>query len=418
MAEEQTYDDDISLPFDIQEEDIVPDHNQPEEELPLEEGQPPSEIPYEVEGDTIQPSTVEQEYLSNTASRNDYESSSAFYEDGDKDYQDEVNRKLQAEEEEKIKSGDRSGWVNFGDDLITQSIHGALKGIGETGETFGAPEGWLEKTIVTKYRPIPEPETTRQQLLQGFSQYGSQFFPLNMALQRGAQTVQLGSKLASLFKRSKPLLKTQRYLAAMSAGAVTDMIAFDYTDPNAVNFLMSVTSISEHSATGAFLKKWLAQNPEDSELWARGKAAFTGALTGALLDSFFRLLGFGYKMSKAQLQKKRELLADANIDETRDILGKDLQEQFKKETGVTVEEFEEAVEEMAFDIGESMDSTVASLNLKQRQDLSQGLPNDVEQGVISEANSRLNDAIAPLANTLNEPNEELVKVYQKQQILY
>ena len=413
MAEEQTYDDDISLPFDIQEEDIVPDHNQPEEELPLEEGQPPSEIPYEVEGDTIQPSTVEQEYLSNTASRNDYESSSAFYEDGDKDYQDEVNRKLQAEEEEKIKSGDRSGWVNFGDDLITQSIHGTLRGVSETGETFGAPEGWLEKTIVTKYRPIPEPETTRQQLLQGFSQYGSQFFPLNMAFQRGAQTVQLGSKLASLFKRSKPLLKTQRYLAAMSAGAVTDMIAFDYTDPNAVNFLMSVTSISEHSATGAFLNKWLAQNPEDSELWARGKAAFTGALTGALLDSFFRLLGFGYKMSKAQLQKRRELLADANIDETRDILGKDLQEQFKEETGVTVEEFEEAVEEMAFDIGESMDSTVASLNLKQRQDLSQGLPNDVEQGVISEANRRLNDAIAPLANTLNEPNEELVNLLTK-----
>ena len=145
------------------------------------------------------------------------------------------------------------------------------------------------------------------------------FIPLNMGVQAGARSLQIGKKLSSLFNRSKPLLKTQRYLAAMSAGAVTDVIAFDYTDPNAVNFLMSVTSISEHSATGAFLNKWLAQNPEDSEAWGRGKAAFTGALMGSLLDSFFRVLGFGYKFSRAQLVKRQEQLAGADIDETRDI---------------------------------------------------------------------------------------------------
>ena len=39
--------------------------------------------------------------------------------------------------------------------------------------------------------------------------------------------------------------------------------------------------------------------------------------------------------------------------------------------------------------------------------------NDVEQVVISEANKRLNDAIEPLANTINEPNEELVNLLTK-----
>jgi len=406
MAEEQTVDESIRPPFIIEEEEILqepdPYYQTPEGEQPLPET--PS-IPYEVENNVIKPSSAEEEYLGNKESRNAYESSPAILEDTEQEYNDERNGPLQAAEEDKIKKRDPSGWVNTADDMIMSSAAGVKRMVSETGETLGAPEGWAGH--------IPEPETTRQTLVQGFSHYGSMFLPLNMGVQAGARSIKIGEKLASLFNRSKPLLKTQRYLAAMSAGAVTDMIAFDYTDPNAVNFLMSVTSISEHSATGAFLNKWLAQNPEDSEAWGRGKAAFTGALMGSLLDSFFRVLGFGYKFSRAQLVKRQEQLAGADIDETRDILSKDLEEQFKKETGVTVEEFEDAVEEMAHDIGESMDSTVASLNLKQRQELSQGLPSDVEQGVVNEANKNLDDAIGPLANTIDEPNEELVTLLTK-----
>ena len=405
--DEQTFDESISLPVEINEDAIDPFYNTPESELPPETEQPLPDIafPYTIENNVLQPNSAEKEYKENSTSRSEYESSSAIEQDTEAEYKDEVNSSLQIEEAKKIETRDPTGWVNLFDDVITQTVRGTHRMVSETGEAFGAPEGWAGH--------IPEPETTRQSLIQGFSQYGSMFFPLNMAVQRGAQTVQLGQKLSKLFSKSAPLLNTQRYLASMSAGAVTDMIAFDYTDPNAVNFLMSITSISEHSGTGAFLNKWLAQNPEDSEGWARAKAGFTGALAGGLLDSFFRVLGVGYKISKAKLEKYREVLKDADIDETRDILSKDLEAQFQKETGVTVEEFEEAVEEMAFDIGESIDSTVSSLNLKQRQDLSQGLPQDVEQGVIKEAKKKLNDPIEPLANTINEPNEELVNLLTK-----
>ena len=405
--DEQTFDESISLPFEINEDAIDPFYNTPESELPPETEQPLPDIalPYTIENNVLQPNSAEKEYLENSTSRSEYESSPAIENDTEAEYNDEVNSPLQIEEAKKIETRDPTGWVNLFDDIVTQTVHGAQRMLSETGEAVGAPEGWAGH--------IPEPETTRQTLIQGFSQYGSMFFPLNMAVQRGAKAIQLGQKLSKLFSKSAPLLKTQRYLASMSAGAVTDMVAFDYTDPNAVNFLMGITSISEHSGTGAFLNTWLAQNPEDSEGWARAKAGFTGALTGGLLDSFFRLLGFGYKISKSRLKKNREILEEGDIEETRDVLSKDLEAQFQKETGVTVEEFEEAVEEMAFDIGESIDSTVSSLNIKQRQDLSQGLPQDVEQGVIKEAKKKLNDPIEPLANTIDEPNEELVNLLTK-----
>jgi len=383
------------------------------EELTFEESiRPPFENQGAIENDPFfsadaipRPNPEEQSYIKDKTVRNKYEGSPTYTKDLENEITDDINIPSQEEEEEKINNRDPSGWVNIFDDSVMQLYYGAKKGVGETGETFGAPEGWAGYS--------PDPEGVRQSLLQGLGQYGTIFIPANMGMQAAARAIPIGAKITSLFKKSSRLKIVQRYMAAMTAGAATDAVAFDYTDPNAVNFLMGITGISEHSTTGVFLNKWLATNPDDLEAWARAKSAFTGALTGALFDSTFRLLGFGYKFSSRKLEEMREQLAEADIDESRDILSKNLQQQFEKETGVSVEEFEEAVEELAQDIGESVDSTTSTLKLEQRQELTKSLPDDLEQSTIKEADQIADDAVEPLARTIDEPNDELVNLLTK-----
>ena len=137
------------------------------------------------------PNPEEQSYVIDKTVRNNYETSPAYVEDLENELTDDINTPLQEEEEEKIKKREPSGWVNLFDDVIVSGAAGAKRAVSEAGETFGASEGWAGY--------MPEPETTRQQLIQGFSQYGSIFFPLNMGVQTGARTLQIGEKLASLF---------------------------------------------------------------------------------------------------------------------------------------------------------------------------------------------------------------------------
>ena len=183
--DEQTFDESISLPFEINEDAIDPFYNTPESELPPETEQPLPDIalPYTIENNVLQPNSAEKEYLENSTSRSEYESSPAIENDTEAEYNDEVNSPLQIEEAKKIETRDPTGWVNLFDDIVTQTVHGAQRMLSETGEAVGAPEGWAGH--------IPEPETTRQTLIQGFSQYGSMFFPLNMAVQRGAKAIQI-----------------------------------------------------------------------------------------------------------------------------------------------------------------------------------------------------------------------------------
>jgi len=156
--------------------------------------------------------------------------------------QNEEIAKMEAEDPKSL------WWLYW--DTVKQAGLGALKGVEETGETLGLLEdnAWN----------IPEPKDTRQALTQGFSQALSFFIPAQWATKAGVKLIPIGAKLTALFGTSKKLKRAQDILAFGTAGALTDAVPFDSTDPNAGNLLLFLDSISKSPVASNLLYTYLA----------------------------------------------------------------------------------------------------------------------------------------------------------------
>ena len=405
MAEVEEFIPDSPNFEDIEEEDLIP-------ETPF--------IEEEREEDTSITTTTEPlsesdaNYIKNQKAREKYEGSPGQAQDIENDLDDDIKVPFQKEEEEKIINGDSSGWLNsvnkHGDDLIMHSAYGVKKMGREVLGKVGGDKNWIKEP--------PSPETTLQTIYQGFSQYGSLFFPANTMAQAGVRAISLGPKFTKLLQKAPKLLKLidRRWMAFTASGGFAEGMAFSHTDPNMMNFFMSLTGISEHSTIGAFLNEWIATNPSDSKAWGTAKNTFAGIWTAGILDSLLRLTGFGYKATTAKIKALREATKEKTLTETTEILTKEVttaKEQFKKEHGFTVEELQEAADELVEDGIDVIEENILKANPDQKAILQKGLPESVEEGMNRDIKHSMDDSVAPISQTLNEPNPELVKLLHK-----
>ncbi len=409
-------------------EELVPDYP--------EYGEEPIEQDDEIAITEISPVTPsDTEYIKNQRARESYEGSSEHAQDVVNELNDDSKVPLQQEEEQKIMNGD-SSWVdiasqeakrNVGGRLSTHSITDPfMKRSAELVAHSGYGFKNMLRSVVGKVsdegknfisKP-PDPETTLQTIYQGFTRYGSLFFPVNAGAQAWAQTISFGPKFAKLLQKSPKLLKLidRRWVAFTASGGVAEGLAFEHTDPNMMNFFMSLTGISEHSTVGAFLNEWIATNPSDSKLWGTSKNFFAGIWSAALLDSVFRMAGFGYMTTAKQIKKIKEATKEKTLTETTEILTKEVKiakERFETEHGVTVEETQEAVEELVEDGIDILEEALLKANPQEKIKLQQGLPGSVKEGLEGDIRHSMDDAVAPISETLDNPNPKLVDLLHK-----
>ena len=166
---------------------------------------------------------------------------------------------------------------------------GVAKGVEETGQTL--------RLLDDNAWNLPEPKNIAESLGQGIGQFIPMFGVGGWALKGGL-------KLANLFQKSNKLSNAGRNLTAIGAGAFSDVMAFDPKDKNMGNLALSVGAISESPETAAFLKKYLAQQDEDSESVARMKNALTGMVAGAIGEGLIRGTGWAYRSVKNSKGKK------------------------------------------------------------------------------------------------------------------
>lgn len=245
----------------------------------------------------------------NHTARDEYESSEEY----NTDIQTENFRKEYApianKETAKIADDDDSGifgaTMNFGKHMGI----GVAKGVEEIGQATRILEDDEWK--------LPKPKTTAEGIAQAFGQFLPGFIPVAGALGKV-------SRLAGIMEKSKKLRIARDGLISMSAGAVSDAVAFDPKDPNAANFLLSVGAIAQNPQASAALNA-LAQSDLDEEGTSRLKNSVTGIVAGAILGGVFK--GTGYAFGK--LKGKAKTIDDVPV--------KDIEEAAQVEAETIVE---------------------------------------------------------------------------------
>ena len=188
---------------------------------------------------------------------------------------------------------------------------GVAKGVEETLQTV--------RVLDDNAFNLPEPTTIGGSLGQGIGQ----FLPLFGV---GGWAIKGGLKLANLFQKSQKLTKAGAALTAVGAGALSDFAAFDPKDANMGNLALTIGAISNDPRTAGAVKKYLAQQDEDSELTARSKNALTGMVAGVITEGLLR--GTGYALKKTGVVKPKP--KDAPTTTKDDILEEPIEDSLEE----------------------------------------------------------------------------------------
>ena len=141
------------------------------------------------------------------------------------------------------------------------------------------------------------PRNTFEHLVSTFTQF---LVPFSFAL-KGVSGL---TKAAKVFKKS-PKLKAA--VDGIIAGAPVDAAVFNPNDPNAANALLGLKVISENPQASAFIKEYLATNPNDSEALNRARNAMIGALGGIIGEGIVAAIGKTYKFTKGTTKELQGL---------------------------------------------------------------------------------------------------------------
>ena len=241
---------------------------------------------YDIEEDREE--QLKQSYQRNQAIRERYEASPSYDEDLVKE---QAASQFNEAAEQELKQIDEGEDPSFFDHLGSFAKHigvGVAKGFEETGQTL--------RLIDDNAWNLPEPETLAGSLGQGLGQ----FLPLFLG---GSWAIRGGLKLTNLFQKSGALNKAGQALTAVGAGALSDVVAFDPKDKNLGNLALTIGAISENPRAAAAVKRYLAQQDEDSEAKARAKNAVTGLVAGAVAEGLLR--GAGWALKKTGVIKPK-----------------------------------------------------------------------------------------------------------------
>ena len=179
---------------------------------------------------------------------------------------------------------------------------------------------------------LPDPETIGGSLGQGIGQ----FLPLFGV---GGWAIKGGFKLANLFQKSQKLAKAGAALTAVGAGALSDFTAFDPKDKNMGNLALSIGAVANDPRASAAVKKYLAQQDEDSELAARSKNALTGMVAGVIVEGLLRTTGYALKKTGV-IKPKDETIPDTPTT-SDDILEDPIEDSLEKEAEEVIEGVDE-----------------------------------------------------------------------------
>lgn len=169
--------------------------------------------------------------------------------------------------------------VGAGEILNTiESIESGITG----GMVWDLKKGWIpreqarELTEQQVKKMTLEPQTGAQSLVQTIGQFGAPY--------------KVGAKLA--LKGLEKVVTSPtvaRYGAALTGGAVADVIAFDPVDPNLSNL------INENNELLKPIHDLLATNPNDPEAINRFRRAVEGLGFGVLADGILHMVGRGFR---------------------------------------------------------------------------------------------------------------------------
>lgn len=168
---------------------------------------------------------------------------------------------------------------------------GAVKGVEEVGQ--------FVRVLEDDAFNLPPPETIAEGIAQGIGQFLPSFLTAGAGITKGF-------KLFNMFQGAKGLTKAGAITKTLTAGAVADVTAFDPKDPNAGNLLLHADMIGNNPVLAAGVKKYLAQQDEDSEAIARSKNALTGMMAGLLFDGIIKGGAAGIKGLKGLKQATEE----------------------------------------------------------------------------------------------------------------
>jgi len=212
--------------------------------------------------------------------------------------------------------------VNSGKPGIFNSLFrsvgiGATDFVNETDKTFGISNA-LKNTFGLDLQLGDEtflyetekdlkltPRNTFETLLATFTQF---LIPFTGAV----KVVSAGTKAAKLFQKSP---KIKAAFDGIIAGAPVDAAVFDPNDPNAANAILGTQLLSENSTAGAFIKDYLATNPEDPEALNRARNAMMGVIGGVIGEGIVSTVGKTFKVTKSIANELRGI-----GDETTDTL--------------------------------------------------------------------------------------------------
>lgn len=212
--------------------------------------------------------------------------------------------------------------VNSGKPGIFNSLFrsvgiGATDFVNETDKTFGISNA-LKNTFGLDLQLGDEtflyetekdlkltPRNTFEALVATFTQF---MIPFTGAV----KVVSAGTKAAKLFQKSP---KIKAAFDGIIAGAPVDAAVFDPNDPNAANAILGTQFLSENSTAGAFIKDYLATNPEDPEALNRARNAMMGVIGGVIGEGIVSTVGKTFKVTKSIANELRGI-----GDETTDTL--------------------------------------------------------------------------------------------------
>jgi hypothetical protein len=211
---------------------------------------------------------VRDEYVPNRTAKDRYEKTPNEAEEIQKELLREQTAPIIEQETAAIANDQKSMLgevVEFGGNLIKGALQGA---IAEPVETLGGPD---------KLFGFKDAVDTGDQIARALGQSSAFFIPV-------AGAVRAGLKLANLFQKSGQLTKAGRWITNTTAGALTDVFAFDQKDPILGDLAFSLGVVSKDSMVGHAVDTFLTQKDADSKTVASTKAALSGLFGGAAID--------------------------------------------------------------------------------------------------------------------------------------
>jgi hypothetical protein len=211
---------------------------------------------------------VRDEYVPNRTARDRYEATPNAAEDTQKELLREQTTPIIEQEAKAIANDQKSllGEIGeFGGNVVKGALQGA---IAEPIQTLGGPD---------KLFGFKDPVDFGDQLARGVGQATAFFIPVGGA-------VKAGFKLANLFQKHGQLSKAGRWVSNATAGALTDIFAFDQKDPLIGDLAFSLGVVSKDSMVGHAVDTFLTQKDADDKTIASAKAALSGLLAGAGVD--------------------------------------------------------------------------------------------------------------------------------------